>query len=204
MLAGKGKTEVAPGHRGIAAAIRAGDIDAMLSLLDNNPDLIEAKDEDGTTPLFAAVRANRGDAVEVCLEFGGDPNVRDNEGWPPVLHAGQNRGHAALQVLLEHPGTDVNATNTMRWNGLQGASMHRDYEAVRLFLRAGANLDLRNGAGMSARELLAEQPNLPEDIREAIGPNGVPFVEDPEWSAEDIEAMKRLLQGDTSGRGRRQ
>jgi ankyrin repeat protein len=54
-------------------------IDTVKLLLDNKAD-IEARDDDGATPLFNAVLNGNTEIVRLLLEYGANKNIKDNKG----------------------------------------------------------------------------------------------------------------------------
>ena len=70
---------------------------------------MDARANNGTTPLYGA--SLNGHALVVCelLSHGANPNARMNDGWTP-LHAAADKGHIdAMRELMCKPETDVNA-----------------------------------------------------------------------------------------------
>jgi ankyrin repeat protein len=57
------------------AAIRAGEGAVVDRLLTENPALANARDEEGSTPLSAAVDAHRAELIPLLLRHGGDPHL---------------------------------------------------------------------------------------------------------------------------------
>jgi ankyrin repeat protein len=49
---------------------------------------VNARDKQGNTPLLLAIREKRQGIIPVLLKFGADPDLGDNKGITPRLHAG--------------------------------------------------------------------------------------------------------------------
>ena len=97
----------------------AGDLNKVRELLEADPSLMEAKDKDGLTPLYAAIRGT-GPAyftqVEVAnylLDKGADVKVRSNWGGTPLTSAilSIQAGEYELIQRLLAKGLDVNASH---------------------------------------------------------------------------------------------
>jgi hypothetical protein len=91
----------------IFAAIRAGDGETAARLLKEDPTLADAIDENGWTPLHAAVMSNRPDMVVMLVENGIDPNVSDANGDTPLaaLENSGLRAEQARKAILAAGGT---------------------------------------------------------------------------------------------------
>jgi ankyrin repeat protein len=131
--------------------------------LEQNASMVDAlhePDEFGRSPLHYA--AANGDVTEVSrlLAGGADPAAPDAVGFTPLHFAAQEQHPAAIDLLLA-AGADLQARdrwgNTPLWRAVFTA--HGDNTAAARLLAAGADADLPNGAGVSAR-LLAERMGL--------------------------------------------
>ncbi|XP_061886664.1 ankyrin repeat and SOCS box protein 3-like [Entelurus aequoreus] len=75
---------------------------------------LEARDDDGLTPLFLAAQHERRTCLKVLVEAGANVNTQAGDMATPLLIACQE-GHAAcVDVLLEH-GADPNMTCSNHW-----------------------------------------------------------------------------------------
>jgi hypothetical protein len=89
-------------------AAKAGDVEKVRTLLKGNPDLVNAKDENGATPLHWAARYDNRPVAEVLLANKADVNARQKSGWTP-LHVAVVKGYKAMVEVLLANKAEVNA-----------------------------------------------------------------------------------------------
>ena len=133
-------------------ALRTGDLDAVRSMVDQHPDLIESRFKvpitrerhylplGGTALHWAAVTGD-----EALLEFLLSRNVNletgDRDGWKP-LHTAVWTEQEAIAKRLIAAGVNVNASTDNGHSPLHFAAM-RNYDGVaKILLEAGAQIDL--------------------------------------------------------------
>jgi ankyrin repeat protein len=115
---------------------------------------VDARDEDGRTPLISAVLGGSVGLLGLLLESGADINARDREGWTALHFAAQEHEVEIARILVAR-GADVNAQDddgaSVLWRAVF-SSAGRD-EIVQLLLQNGAKENLANKAGETARQL---------------------------------------------------
>jgi ankyrin repeat protein len=84
-------------------AAQAGDVAKVKSLLAGNPDLVNAKDEDGATPLHLAMSK---DVAELLLANKADVNAKDNIGYTPLHVAVVKNYKEVAELLRQHGGVE--------------------------------------------------------------------------------------------------
>jgi ankyrin repeat protein len=105
------------------AACESGDLDALQGLLDRDPELIDARKEDGETVGATALHLAllHADAVRLLLERGADPNMRDvGDNALPLHFAAGAAPLATIQALLDagsdvHGRGDAHALEVIGW-----------------------------------------------------------------------------------------
>jgi ankyrin repeat protein len=112
LLVGVGLSLIAVGgcespRPALTLAARAGDLEAIKTLLDGGIDVNGPDSEEGWAPLFHAVHMRQAAAVVLLLERGADPNKRFDRLVPLEVAAAQ-RDPAILEILLAH-GADIRA-----------------------------------------------------------------------------------------------
>ena len=121
------------------AAARSGNFEVARILIEYNPANIDAREEDGWTPLFWASAnqfSNDGSVVRLLLKHGADVNAQSSNGRTPLFAASQNGALEVVRLLLEH-GADVEAKENGK-TALQEAAGRGHDEIVKLLREHGA------------------------------------------------------------------
>ncbi len=92
-----------------------GKIEQVKSLIAEGAD-VNARDQQGWTPLHYACRKNRKETVEFLLAEGADVNARDAQGWTPAL-AALYAWELAVTDLLVEKGADTAAPHLAAYTG---------------------------------------------------------------------------------------
>ena len=138
-------------------AVGRGNLKTLRSLLERGA-AVNARDAKGRTALIRAARFDPR-AVRVLLAHGADPEMKDVDGWTPLMIAVSAREAESVRILLAH-GADPNAVNRRRQTPLllavdrsrflvQTGPLVPKPEIVRLLLDHGARVTTRNRRGES-------------------------------------------------------
>ncbi|KAI8718108.1 HET domain-containing protein [Fusarium sp. LHS14.1] len=131
----------------IHLASRAGATNLVAALLaqHNAPTIINARDNDGCTPLLYTAQAGNDDLLEVLLADSLlDIDVRDYQGRTPISYASEN-GHASAVSRLLDRGADPNLKDLNRASPLWYAVHYGQVAVVRVLLESGQLSDLNPG-----------------------------------------------------------
>ena len=130
---------------------------------------INARDQDGNTPLMHAVTTRQKTCVQTLLKSGADTNITDNENATPLIVISE-RGSGLyasntpetrfeiLQLLLAHKA-DVNKTDKYGESALMRASWFGEEKSLALLLQAGADVSLKNNKGKTALDMAKHKNN---------------------------------------------
>lgn len=104
-LAARGSID---GESAASTGEEAKEIQRLREILRNSPDLINAKDQGGFTPLHNAANKGQLTVARFLLDNGAEVNARNNRGGS-ALHIAASRGYKAMAELLLSKGASVNA-----------------------------------------------------------------------------------------------
>jgi uncharacterized protein len=136
-------------------------------LLDSGAN-IEARDEEGDTPLIQAASYGQTETFKLLLERGAKINVRDRQGMTPLIAAAcacavatMNSTYDIMKILLER-GANVNArTREGKTALMMAAGSPDDAASVKLLLSKGADPLAKDDQGKTAISFA----RLPEKVR---------------------------------------
>ncbi|KAM7217653.1 hypothetical protein V8F06_007037, partial [Rhypophila decipiens] len=129
------------GMTGVHVAAYFGVGEAVAELLKAGAD-VNAKANDGRTPLYRASGNGHDSVVQQLLAAGADVNAKDNDGRTP-LHEASGNGHDSVVQQLLAAGADVNAKANYGGTPLHWASGNGHDSVVQQLLAAGADVNAK-------------------------------------------------------------
>jgi hypothetical protein len=123
-------------------AARNGDRALVRTLLDKGAE-VNAREQDGMTPLHWATLNNHADIVRMLLNSGANVKETDRYGFT-ALHNAMSRGHSDLVGILLDKGAEVNAREQNGMTPLHYAALYNHADIVRILLDKGARVDERD------------------------------------------------------------
>ena len=140
-----GPAVAAAGNRDVPliAAVRAGDVEKVRTLVGDATVDVNQAEPDGATALHWAVHRNDPALVDLLLDAGADVAVTNRYGVRPLALAAENGSAPILEALLD-AGADPNAALAEGETVLMTAARSGDADAIRLLLVRGADPNARD------------------------------------------------------------
>lgn len=101
---------------------------------------VNAKDDDGMTPLMFAAQAGKNEHFPALLAAGAEVNARDKDGWTPLMYAAFYSSSFAVNDLLK-AGADVKPAAADGRTALLLSVQHGHQTSVKALLDAGATFE---------------------------------------------------------------
>ena len=121
-------------------AAKSGNAERLRVLLENDPNLLAARDSDGSTALHCATWKGHQAVVKLLLEAGADVNAHNqNDHWGTTpLHAAAHANQAAIARILIENGANVNARDQEARTPLDHTKFHKAKAAAKVLQDNGA------------------------------------------------------------------
>lgn len=147
------------------AAIRKGDNDTAMKLLQEKPTLVDARDLSGNTALVTAIQNHDVEWTGYLLQQGASPDLSSSNGDIPLIVAARIGFQQAAEWLIGLKAR-VDAANRQGETALIVAVQQRRPQIVKLLLEAGADPDKTDSAaGYSARDYARRDSRNPDLLR---------------------------------------
>ncbi len=141
-----------------------GDLEGVKTLIEQNPELVNARDKDGRTPLHWACRGVHLEVVKFLVDKGADVNAEDSNKVVPLHSLAIRNSTEAIELLLAR-GADVDAKDYGANTALHHAAVYNAKYAVALLVKKGADIESRENYGRTPLILCARERGGPETIR---------------------------------------
>lgn len=121
----------------------------LRSLLSQDPNLLNARDVDGRTPLHWAATSGSLEIVRHLLDHHAEVDLPDSASWTP-LHIAASAGHEDIVRELLGAGADVKKTTDKGLTALHYAASKSRVDIGRLLVSRGADINARDKANQTA------------------------------------------------------
>ena len=132
----------------IFKAAAEGDLAKVRELVEKNPELVNARDEEKSTLLHGAAAAGHIDIVKYLLSKGADINARNNANQNPLLYAAFH-GKAAVVSLLLEKGADYKERDQYGRTVLHYPTREGHADVVAILVKKGMDITVEDGLGVS-------------------------------------------------------
>lgn len=122
------------------AALETKGWDALLGMLDADPELVNARDSDRNTLLHLSIRQRQVEQVRRLLLVGADANAVAGNGMSPLVLAMDSVCPSEVVPILVEHGADPDAVDAAGFSVLERAAIGIDYEWIPALLAAGARI----------------------------------------------------------------
>lgn len=139
-------------------ACRKGDVADVNKMCELFPELINAADTKGFTPLIIAVYNNHPQVVKLLLQNGAHPNAQDLSGNTALMGA-CFKGFKECANLLIEEGADVNIRNGQGAPALTFAATFGQLEIAKMLLASGADKTFTDSRGKTPFDHARMQEN---------------------------------------------
>ncbi len=146
LCAGSGAAQDAAQTSKVFEAARAGDLARLEALIGSSPGLVNARDEEGSTPLHAAAESGRMNIALFLLGRGAEPDARNSLKQSPLLYAAYG-GYTELVDTLIARGATSDQPDTFGNAPIHYAARQGQTAVVELLLAKGASFDGRGRGG---------------------------------------------------------
>lgn len=125
-------------------------------LVENNHEIINARDSYGRTPLHWACRGVYYDIMKYLVEKGADVNAQDNNLVTPLISLVNRNNIEAAKYLLSR-NADPNIADNQKQTPLHYAAARGLFEMVKILLENNAKPEMRNSYGRTTLILAARE-----------------------------------------------
>lgn len=137
-------------HKALLQAARIADVEKVKSLLENKYINIDTEDISGNTPLILASENYDVSIIQLLLQHGANPNIKNNAGDTALMKAAE-KGRKYIVPLLINAKADLDAKNNGgEVTALMKACLNGHYKVVKKLVKAGAKINIADDFGQTA------------------------------------------------------
>jgi ankyrin repeat protein len=144
--------------------IQSGDLEALKTLLDKNPELIHAKDKEGDSTLTWAVVSRNIEIARFLIENGAEINESNQQGYTP-LHWAAIRASSEMAKLLIQNGANMNICDYENQTPLHKAGITGNVDVAKVLVEEGADIDIKDAYGRTPLLVTARERGNIDVIR---------------------------------------
>lgn len=143
----------------IHEAARNGLLTRVQQLVSETPEIVDARDDNGNTPLMHAAMSGQLDITGFLINQHAQVNAYSKTLQTPLILAAQNDHEPIVRVLIEN-GALVNVSDNRGMTPLMWATARGNWSMINFLLQQGARANTRTNEGKTALMLAAAIGNL--------------------------------------------
>lgn len=135
-------------------AVAWGDPKVVSLFLDAGMDA-DTRNKSGDVAIITAAKMGHEKVLSLLLEYGADPDAVERNDWTALMYAAVNHDHDPQKVMaLIEAGANINWQDKMDGRtALMEASVNGHLNVVKLLLKGGADIGLKDTKGNTALDL---------------------------------------------------
>ena len=127
--------------------IASGDIEEVSNFIDNKKININARIENGATPLIFSILFEQDEIAKMLIEKGANINIKDKPGLTALIYSIMYNRTEISKILIEKKA-DVNTKVSLNKNGVYMKNftplvINENKEVVQLLINAGADINIK-------------------------------------------------------------
>lgn len=168
-------------------------------------DIVNSQNSMGRTILHAATIKNMGSVVELLLNNGADPNIKNSDGDTPIFNAVWNE-NLELVKILEKYGANVSELNNEKQNVLMLSAKFNFKEIAEHVLKSGVSVNAQDNKGKSSLHYAYEYSDIDfaemlynyfaqDDLVDVKGKTPIDYYRD-DSDYKLVDAMRKFVEGE--------
>lgn len=143
-------------HDDIIEAAMKGDLAKIQALVEENPDLVNVKDQEQSTPLHRAAEAGHLKIVKYLIKEGAEVNAWNNAHQNPLLYAAY-KGHSEIVNYLLENGAEYRERDIYGRNVLHYPSREGHPKVVEILVKKGLDISQEDRGGVTPLRFAVER-----------------------------------------------
>lgn len=152
------KLDLDLGPNALSIAISKNDKDLVKDLIYLGAD-VNAKNSNGTIPIFLAASVDSPEIMDLLIENGADVNLKNQKGETPLHIASQKNNAKVILTLLSHMA-NINEKDNEGCTPLYLAVKENNFEATEILVLNNANIDETNNTYCAPIHLAVENNSI--------------------------------------------
>lgn len=149
----------------------------LRTLINENPQNVNARDSDQCTPLHVAACYNSVECLQILIQSGAVIGVENEFEVTPLHYAVSHSSIECLQILIQS-GANINAKNVHGDTALHHAAYRSSIECLQILLQSSADTSIKNNDGHTFLDCIRDE-QVQREIEEYINALSTLDVKEP-------------------------